>query len=162
MKNLIFILFLGIINNSIAQSFKFSNKNIEITINTYFQNDTILVSKIEVKNISNSLVYLPKGGYTELNFFPNNDEILLDCTNSKIGKGNPHYYQSLVSLDQLEPSKSIFIVIPYKSKKDNSKRINFIYEYIVAAKPMKTNSLKAIDFINKADRLNLYYSLCFD
>ncbi|MCO5254492.1 MAG: hypothetical protein M9892_09030 [Bacteroidetes bacterium] len=162
MRNIIFILLLGVVNSSIAQSFKFSNKNLEIIVNSHFQNDTVLLSTIELKNISSSLIYLPKGGYSELIFFPNNNEVLLDLTNSKIGKGNPHYYQSIVNLDLLEPNKSIVITIPYKRSKDNSIRVNFVYEYLVATKSIKDNCLKANDFIKRTEKLNINYSLCFD
>ncbi|MBW7867009.1 MAG: hypothetical protein H3C31_01655 [Brumimicrobium sp.] len=162
MKNIILILLLVVANNSIAQSYVFSNKNLQIEINSHFQNDSILFSKIEIKNISNSLIYIPKGGYTALSFFPSNNEVLLDLTNSKIGKGNPHYYQSFVNLDILEPNNSIFIEISYKTIKEHSKRINFIYEYIVATKKLKGNNIKATDFIKKANKLNCNYSLCFD
>lgn len=160
MKIYIFIIFFGILNYcSSAQSIVFSNKDLQIVLNTTYLNDSVLVNIIEVKNLSNSYIYLTKDGYLQPNFFPTNKTIL-DFTNSKLGKGNPHYYSSTIMLDVLMPNESLTFTYKYTTKYSSCKAIEFIYEYIVANKKIKSKKLAARKYLNQLEKIELTFNIC--
>ena len=157
MKKLTFILILSISTKIFSQSFEYNDNKIEIKINSYFQNDSTLISIFEIKNISKSLIYLPKGGYTELFLFPLNNEVLLDLTNSKIGYGNGHYYQTYVDLDLLEPNKIFSFTIPYKTNSEKYKNIILRYEYLLSANKIKNKKMIAYKYVKHIDKIKIKY-----
>ncbi len=160
MKTYIFIIFFGILNYcSTAQSVVFSNKDLQLVLNTTYLNDSVLVSIIEVKNLSNSYIYLPKDGYLPPNFFPTNKTIL-DFTNSKLGKGNPHYYSSTIMLDILKPKESLTFTYKYTTKYSSCQAIEFIYEYIIVNKTIKDNKLTAKKYLRLLEKINLTFNIC--
>lgn len=159
MKRLLIVTSICFGFGAFSQTTEFSNKNIEIKIDSYYQNDSTIINQFEVKNISKKYIYLPKGGFTSLVAFPLNNDVLLDLTDSKMGKGNANYFQSYVNLDILEPNKTIYFKVIYKTIFEKNKTIQFIYEYLVVNKKLENNRMIAYNYIKWVDKIKLKYTL---